>query len=109
MIVGVVTAASAGAFGGLAGWQHTLSEDAVAEYYGGELMTADFARVEDEAVGAAQRRNGLAVIGGALAAASAASFVTVVAGSASSSRPQVAVTVMPRVDGGVAIGVAGRW
>lgn len=108
---GIGTAAGAGLMAALAGWQQEVSDAAVARYYSGGLETAEFPFVEDDAVEAARRRNALAVTSGALALGSAASFVVVGTRTQPSGtgRGAPVISVAPTWDGGVVVGVAGRW
>lgn len=112
VVLGVATGAGAGVFSGLAVWQQEVSAAAEERYYSGELTTPEFPFVEADVFEAAWRRNALAVAAGALVAGSIASFVVVGTQSGAGRkdlRGQPVISLLPMPDGGVVLGVAGRW
>ncbi len=107
-----MTAIGAGLLSGIAAWQQEVSAEAEAQYYSGTLTTPEFPFVESNVLEAARRRNAMAVAAGAMAAGSVASFVVVgtqTQTSPTSARGRPVISMAPMPDGGVILGVAGRW
>jgi hypothetical protein len=111
-VISIVCGGSAGVLSALAGWQNSLSEAAEAEYYSGNLQTAEFPGVEGDSVAAAMRRNGLGAAAGALGLSAIAAVVVVATradGPPQSTRGQPVISVAPHPRGGVVVGLAGQW